>query len=175
MLLFNPLVSKFIVENLNTYIGDVGSYIVSTTEMSAVLHALGSCPKQAEYISNHPVLEGFISSDVADVICGLIKKRNLKIEQVEEGLLIQAIKYSSVEDIRLFVARKALLGVPYKQDRTKGILMAMGGEYARICDAGQYSWLLLNTNNNRLAKFLSDNGFIKGYMRYNGKIKINKL
>ena len=187
LLLFNPdnysdmcnyypsLVSKFIAENLNTYIGDVGSYIVTTTEMSTVLHALGSCPKQAEYISNHPVLEGFISSDVADVICGLIKKRNLKIEQVEEGLLIQAINYSSVEDIRLFVARKALLEVPYNQDRTKGILLAMGGEYARICDAGQYSWLLLNTNNNRLAKFLSDNGFIKGYMRYNGKIKINKL
>ena len=187
LLLFNPdnysdmrnyypsLASKFITENLNAYLGDVGSYLVTTTEMSGVLHALGSYPKQAEYISRHPVFEGIVSTDVADVICGLIKKRNLKIEQIEEGLLIQAIKYSSVEDIRLFVARKALLEMPYNQERTKNILLAMGGEYARICDAGQYSWLLLDTNNNRLAKFLSDNRFIKGYMRYDDKIKISKL
>ena len=171
---YSSLAVKFITRNINAYLGDVGNYTVTSIEMRGVLDVLGSYQKQADYIARHPYFEGRVSEDLADLLCELIKKRYLKIEQVDERLLIQAINYSTVDDTRLFVARKALLEMPYVQKRTEELLIAMGGEYARVCEPGQYSWLTYNVNNNRIARFLSDNKFIKEYIRYDTKIKINK-
>ena len=88
--------------------------------------------------------------------------------------MLQAIKYSSNEDARLYVARKALFDLPYETGRCFGILKAMGGEYSRICEPGSYSWLVLNANNNRIAKYLKENSFVKEYDRYGDRIKIIK-
>lgn len=171
---YASLAAKFITLNLNTYLGDVHNYPVSSLELTEILKSIKTNDKQAEYLANHPTFEGTLSTGLANEICRLIQSRNLKVEDVEESLLIQAIKYSSNEETRLYVARKALFDLPYEAARCSGILSAMGGAYSRICDHGSYSWLVMNANNNRIAKYLKENSFIKDYERYESRIKIIK-
>ena len=171
---YPSLAIKFIFMNTKAYLEDILNYAVSSEEMIAVLKSVGSYRKQAEYVAMHPVFEGKVSSVLADCICELIHGRYLNIEDIEEGLLIQSIKYSSKDEIRLFVARKALFGLTYTPERCGDILTSMGGEYERICEPGLYSWLSWNSNNNRVAKYLFDNAFIKEYKRYENKIRILK-
>ena len=186
LLLFNPenyaemrrnypsLAPKFITLNLKTYFGNISSYPVSFEEMTAVLKSLETYAKQAEYITMHPIFEGKPSAALADTICELIQNRSLQVVDVEEQLLLMAIKYSSKDEIRLFAARKALFSLDYMYDRCTEILNAMGGEYARICEPGLYSWLTWNANNNRIAKHLKYKGFIKDYERFGNRMKVLK-
>ncbi len=171
---YPSLAAKFIAFNLKTYLGDVEDYVVSSLEMSKILKSLGSNDKKANYLSSYPVFEGTLSADIANEICRMIQSRNLKVESIEDNLLLQAIKYSTNDDARLYVARKALFDLPYESGRCSGILNAMGGEYSRICEPGSYSWLVMNANNNRIAKYLKDNSFVKDYERFEEKIRIIK-
>ena len=171
---YPSLAAKFIASNLKTYLGDVDNYVVSSFEMSEILKHIGANDKKADYFASHPVFEGTLSIDIANDICKLIQSRNLKVDNIEESILLQAIKYSTNEEARLLVARKALFDLPYDEERCSGILNAMGGEYSRICDSGSYSWLVMNANNNRIAKYLKDNSFVRDYERFEGKIKIIK-
>jgi hypothetical protein len=171
---YPSLAAKFIASNLKTYLGDVDDYVVSSFEMSEILKHIGANDKKADYFASHPVFEGTLSIDIANDICKLIQSRNLKVDNIEESILLQAIKYSTNEEARLLVARKALFDLPYDEERCSGILNAMGGEYSRICDSGSYSWLVMNANNNRIAKYLKDNSFVRDYERFEGKIKIIK-
>lgn len=171
---YAKLAAKFITLNLKTYFGDVQNYPVSSVELFAILKSIKTNEKQAEYLANRPWFEGTLSTSAANEICRLIQGRSLKVDSIEGDLLIQAIRCCSNEDARLYVARKALFDLPYDAGRCSGILNAMGGEYARICEPGSYSWLAMNANNNRIAKFLKDNSFVKDYERFKGKIKIIK-
>lgn len=171
---YPSLAVKFVESNLNIYLNDVQSYTVTAAEMMGVLKSIGTLAKQADYIASHPAFEGQVTPVLADLICGLVNSRHLSVETVEEDLLIQSIKYSSNNEKRLFVARKMLFGLDYEPERCKKILMAMGGEYARLCDPGSYSWLVWNANNIRIAKILTDKSFIKGHERYGKRIKVLK-
>lgn len=171
---YPSLAAKFIILNIKTYFGDVQNYPVSSSELLEILKSIKTNDKQATFLAEHPTFEGTLSPDLANEICRLIQSRNLKVDSIEESLLIQAIKYSSTEETRLYVARKALYDLPYETARCSEILNAMGGEYSRICDPGSYSWIFLNANNNRLAKYLKDNSFVKDYERFEEKIKIIK-
>jgi len=171
---YPSLAPKFITSNLGKYLGDISSYPVSSEEMTAVLKSLGTFAKQADYIAMHPVFGGKISVDLADIICELIHNRSLQFEKMDKGLLIQSIKYSSNDEIRKFVARKVLFSSDYSYELSEEILDAMGGEFARICAPGTYSWLTWNANNIRIAKYLKDNGFVKDYERHGNRIKLLK-
>lgn len=171
---YPSLAVKFIVSNLNDYLKDIRSYTVSAVEMMGVMKSMDSYAKQSDYIANHPAFEGEMSVSLADMICALIFNRSLQVDKVEDILLIPSINKSSNDEKRLFVARRALFDLPYSARRSKEILVAMGGEFARICENGVYSWLPWNATNTRLAKYLSDNSFIKHYVRHGDRIKIIK-
>ena len=171
---YPSLAGKFILLNLNTYLEDVRSYPVSADEMLGVLKSRNSSKKQAGYITSRPVFEGDVSADLADMLCLLIHKRHLEVDEIEEKMLLQSIKNSSMEEIRLSVARKALFGLPYSPERSKGILEAMGKEFSRICEPGFFSWMPSNSINNRIAKYLTQNTFIQSYEHHGNRIKIIK-
>lgn len=171
---YPSLAAKFITSNFDAYMVDVSNYSVSSVEMSEVLKTLTKNDKQAEYLASHPAFVGPFSSDIANVICRLIQSRYLKVENIERNILIQTIKYSSNEEARLYVAKKALFDLSFESGRCSEILNAMGGEYSRICVRGSFSWLTVNANNNRIVKYLSDNSFIVGYERVENKIKVLK-
>ena len=171
---YPSLAVRFIVLNLNDYLSDIQNYAVSAVEMMGVMKSMESYAKQSDYIANHPVFEGEMSSPLADMICALIFNRSLQIDKVEDKLLIPSIKNSANDEKRLFVARRALFDLPYSAENSKAVLVAMGGEFARICENGVYSWLPWSTTNTRLAKLLSDNSFIKSYERHGDRIKIIK-
>lgn len=171
---YPSLAAKFITSNLDAYLVDVRNYSVSSVEMSEVLKNLAKNDKQAEYLASHPAFVGPFSSDMADEICRLIQSRYLKVENIERNILIQTIKYSSNEEARLYVAKKALFDLSFESGLCSDILNALGGEYSRICVHGSYSWLTVNANNNRIVKYLSDNSFIMGHERFENKIKVLK-
>lgn len=171
---YPTLAAKFIASNLKSYLVEISSYPVSSMEVEAVMMSIGPMARQAEYLSAHPLFEGLVSVGLADSICSLVQGRYLKVEDIEEGMLLQIIQSSSNIEIKQFVARKAIFELPYDRARCAQILKAMGGEYGRICEPGRYSWLSLNANNNRIAKYLKDNAFISGYERHEGRIKIIK-
>jgi|GEM_PF-2877666 hypothetical protein len=171
---YPSLAPMFITLNLKTYLGDITNYPVSSEEMTAVLESFGTIANQAGYIASHPTFEGKPSTALSDIICELIQNRSLLVEEVEEKLLMLAIKYSSEEESRMFAARKALFTLDYTYERCTAILNAMGGEYARICEPGSYTWLTRNANNTRIAKYLKENGFVKDYERYGERIKVLK-
>ena len=171
---YPSLAAKFIALNLKAYIGEVDNYVVSSLEMSTLFESLGTNEKKADYLAHHPNFEGILTADIANEICRLIQSRNLKVGSIEDSLLLQAIKYSTNDEARLYVARKSLFDLPYEAGRCTGVLNAMGGEYSRICDPGSYSWIVMNANNNRIAKYLKDNSFVKDFERFEEKIKIIK-
>ena len=168
------LATPYILNNLTSYLSEAGTYMVGNSEVCAVMDTLKTQRKQSEYLKQISAINVYAGEDLADRICGLITKKQLKVTDINFITLRESISKCRKSDTKRSIGKKALLSRPYDKHECTQILEAMSGDYKRLLTDTTYSMIPRDKDNLDIVKHLAENGFIKDFKETGSNIKVFK-
>ena len=167
------LSGQFIVSNLDTFLSAPLKYEIDKTDVIAVWRALPSKKAQCDFIRAIKDIDIVPDAELASLIRPYVVSRDLKSNELGNKLLL-AVIIGAPNNQRIMIGRRAIVSLPYTEEMTTSILIAMGNEFNRITTDTSTSTIHYSRDAIYICNELVRLGYIKACEKRGDKILITK-
>lgn len=170
---YPSLYTRFLVNNLHTFVQDPESYPINKSDVLAAVHSFQTKKAKLEFIRAIKVKNITHDSAFVSIVQSFVSDGDLKVTDLDHQLLLSVIEDAPAAT-RMIIGRKAILSLDYDHNVVTSVLNSMGGEYQRLTTKTSTSTITYDMDAIRICNYLAAKGYIAGCNKENGRIVIYK-
>lgn len=170
---YPALSSIFLAKNVGEYMLSPDKYSVSNADAVAALKAMDTKKSKCDFIRAIANENFTPDSEMISAAKPFLVNGELKASEIGFRLLNAIIANADTGD-RIKLGRRAILSLPYDQDKTTALLKSMGNEYQRLVSDSAVSTIPYSRDAILIVNELVKNGYFKESEKKGSTIVIQK-